>query len=75
MKRHACTTALVGRALQDAVSGRGEPAVGVRDDQAHPVQARSRKEPSNCHQNASLSLSPTSQPRISLLPSEVTPTR
>ena len=38
-----------------------------------PARPLLRSEPMNCCQNPSLSLSPTSHPRTSLLPSAVTP--
>ena len=38
-----------------------------------PPRPRSRKEPMNCCQNPSVSLSPISQPSTSRLPAEVTP--
>ena len=65
--------ALPGRALQHRGDRGLEPGVRVGDDQLDPCRPRPRRSRRNSVQNASVSLSPTAQPRTSRCPSARTP--
>ena len=60
-------------ALDGAVRGGAEPGVGVGYHQAHPGEPAGSQRAQEALPDPSLSLSPMSHPRISRLPSVVTP--